>query len=551
MLIYQYLMATCVILSRLFASDDWKHLNFQTGEVSLRDDTDVVHKNMGPVLSRSSQADLRGLRPFLELDLHGRAARQPRSRSRVLPQLSSSPSTPSSSGPLLVVYGRARVPGRNNEEEISVLPRRYITSYIHSRSHQSTHPPIFLLLTSLCSLGHISFTAMGEASKGLQIKFAADQEVEARESNPLSYTGNSAAANDPRTKSYQWWIRVSIYSAFVLAGQSVGTLLGRVYYDKGGKSMWLATLVQLVGFVLLLPLYWPAVIKLRKERDTVSLPQPQQPSCKMLVFVYVSLGVLVAANCFLYSVGLLDLPVSTYSLICASQLAFNALFSFFLNSQKFTPFIVNSLILLTISSTLLVFQPSPSSNSTSSSALKAKYAVGFVCTVAASAGYGLALSLTELAFRKVIKQGTFKAILDMLIYPSIVSTAIIIIGLFASGDWKHLSREMENYQPGKLSYVMTLTWIAISWGVFSVGAIGLIFDVSSLFSNSISAAGLPIVPVFAAIFFHDRMDGIKVISMVLAIWGFASYVYQQYLDDAISKKKMKSIDSGIELSISA
>ncbi|KAG5036393.1 hypothetical protein JHK86_017233 [Glycine max] len=95
----------------------------------------------------------------------------------------------------------------------------------------------------------------------------------------------------------------------------------------------------------------------------------------------------------LYSLGLWCLPVSTYSLICSSQLAFNAFFSYFLNSFKFTPYIINSLVLLTISSTLLVFQNESSSDddddSDSTKISTKKYAIEFICTVGASAGYGL------------------------------------------------------------------------------------------------------------------------------------------------------------------
>lgn len=50
-----------------------------------------------------------------------------------------------------------------------------------------------------------------------------------------------------------------------------------------------------------------------------------------------------------------------------------------------------------------------------------------------------------------------------------------------------------------------------------------------------SASGLPFVPVLAVIFFKENMEGIKVIATVLALWGFASYLYQHYLDDLESK----------------
>ncbi|KAI4368107.1 hypothetical protein MLD38_016705 [Melastoma candidum] len=98
-----------------------------------------------------------------------------------------------------------------------------------------------------------------------------------------------------------------------------------------------------------------------------------------------------------------------------------------------------------------------------------------------------------------------------------------------------LRQEMELFGLGKLSYVMTLTWTAITWQVCTIGVGGLIYEVSSVFTNVISALGLPIVPVLAMVFFHDRMDGVKAISMVLAIWGFLSYVYQQYLDENCAK----------------
>lgn len=222
------------------------------------------------------------------------------------------------------------------------------------------------------------------------------------------------------------------------------------------------------------------------------------------------------------------LPVSTFTLIGSSQLGFNALFSYFLNSLKFTPFIINSLVLLTISSSLLMFQ-SESSNSTNVS--KKMYSIGFICTLVASAGYGLILSLTQLAFKKVVKRQNFKSVMDMIIYQQMVATCITLVGLFASGEWNGIKNEMEDYELGKASYVLDLTFIAITWQVFSIGCVGLIFEVSSLFSNAISVLGMPIVPILAVVFFQDKMHGIKAISMVLAVWGFISYVYQQYLDE--------------------
>ncbi|KAH1153717.1 hypothetical protein GLYMA_18G078300v4 [Glycine max] len=344
-----------------------------------------------------------------------------------------------------------------------------------------------------------------------------------------------------KKKRYYRWLRISIHSSLVLVCGSAAILLGRLYYEKGGKSKWMGTLVQLAGFPIQLPFHF---ISAPKNLTTNSSIHPKQSSASILAFIYVSIGLLLALDCYLYSVGLWYLPVSTYSLICSSQLAFNAFFSYFLNSLKFTPYIINSLVLLTISATLLVFQNESSSSddddSDSTQVSKKKYVIGFICTVGASAGYGLWLSLTQLVFKKVIKRETFKVVLDMILYTSLVATLATLVGLFASGEWSGLKNEMKEYELGKASYLLNLTFTAILWQVFTIGCLGLIREVSSLFSNAISALGVPIVPMLAVVFFHDKMDGIKGISMVLAIWGIISYVYQQYLDDTKSENRNTS-----------
>ncbi|KAL3741554.1 hypothetical protein ACJRO7_017078 [Eucalyptus globulus] len=379
----------------------------------------------------------------------------------------------------------------------------------------------------------------------LQLHIVGDAENKGENSShPTSIINNNQATITPQTKNFWWWIRVALCSFFVLSGQSVGTLIGRLYYNKGGNNKWLVTLVPLVGIPILLLLYLIPTPRNPSNPHMETRPHPhpqaqsqshsQSPSLKRLALVYLSLGIILALHCYLCSLGLLYLPVSTYFLVRSSQLVFSALFSFFLNAQKFTPYITNSLVLLTISSTLLVCQ---SNLEDTKGVSKVKYALGFVCTIGASVAYGLLLSLTQFFFRRVIKKETFRAVLDMLVCQSLVASVIIMVGLFGSGEWEHLGREMNGYELGKVRYVMNLVGIAVAWQVFRIGMMGLILDVSSLFSNSISAVGLPIVPIFAAVFFGERMDG-----------GFASYVYQHYLDDTKLKSQWNSV-GGDEVSV--
>ncbi|MBA0772363.1 hypothetical protein Gotri_007753 [Gossypium trilobum] len=330
-----------------------------------------------------------------------------------------------------------------------------------------------------------------------------------------------------KLKRWQWWLLVAINIFFLIAGQAAAVLLGRFYYDKGGNSKWMATLVQTAGFpVLCIPWF---LLHPSREASTSST----SPSIKTLALLYFVLGVLVAGDNMLYSVGLLYLSASTYSLICATQLAFNAVFSYFLNSQKFTALILNSVVILSLSAALIAVNDDSDGPS---GVPKGKFLIGFLCTLGASALYSLLLSFMQLSFQKVLKKETFSVVLEMQIYTSVVASCLSTIGLFASGEWKSLQHEMEVFGTGRVSYVLTLVWTAITWQVCAVGVVGLIFVVSSLFSNVISTLSLAVTPLAALVVFHDKMNGVKVIAMLLALCGFASYIYQNYIDDKKARR---------------
>ncbi|XP_020247608.1 probable purine permease 11 [Asparagus officinalis] len=290
--------------------------------------------------------------------------------------------------------------------------------------------------------------------------------------------------------------------------------------------MWMATLVQSAGCPLLLIPY----LLFPPSSNPNPLPRPPLPKTAL---IYIGLGLIIAGDNLMYSYGLLYLPLSTYSLVCASQLAFNVIFSYFLNAQKLTALIFNSVMLLTLSATLLGVR---SDSDDSIGVSKSKQALGFVLTLTASAVLSLLLSLTQCAFQKVFRRQTFFFVLEVQLCTNLVAACATVVGLFVSGDYRGLNEEMLGFEKGRVSYLMTLVWIAISWQVCSVGAVGLIFMVSSLFSNVIGTLGLPLVPVFAVVFFGDKMDGVKIVAMLIAVWGFLSYIYQHYLDDSRLKK---------------
>lgn len=117
-----------------------------------------------------------------------------------------------------------------------------------------------------------------------------------------------------------------------------------------------------------------------------------------------------------------------------------------------------------------------------------------------------------------------------------VASCIVLACFLASGEWKHVEGEMDGFALGKASYVMTLSWTAVTCQVSSFGIVGLIFEVSSLFANVVAVLNVPIVPTAAISLFHEKMDVDEAISMILAVWGCISYVYQHYLDDKESAR---------------
>lgn len=382
---------------------------------------------------------------------------------------------------------------------------------------------------------------MGEPQVENQLNISFEEEV------------NMANNSTSWREKYKRWIEIGFNAVLILVCLSAATLLGELYYREGGKSTWMNSLVQMVGFPILFPIL---LLKKREEnredeehmhKNTIN-SNNKNPSVWMFLSVYVFLGLLLGGSCILNAVGLLHLPVSTFSLISASQLGFNALFSFFLNSQKITTYIANSIILLTISSILLVFQPDDSS-STDSSKGKGYVLIGFICTLFGSAGYALLLSATERIFRNVMKKRTLKEVMSVVIWQSFFATCAILIGLFASGEWRWIKTEMNEYKLGEVSYVMTLVWNALAWQIYTIGLLSLIMKVSALFANVITALSVPLIPVLALIFFNEKMSGVKVISMILAIWGFLSYGYQQYLDEVKLKTELSKAKEEAEVSL--
>ncbi|KAG6489813.1 probable purine permease 11 [Zingiber officinale] len=330
---------------------------------------------------------------------------------------------------------------------------------------------------------------------------------------------------------WKWQIMVAVATSVIIVTHSAGTLLGRLYFDGGGRSKWLATVVQSAGAPLCLPLL--CLLSLRVK----SPPPPSAARRRDIALIYLSLGFLISASNLMYSYALLYLPVSTFSLLCATQLAFNAVSSYFLNAHRFTPPVLNSVALLTFSAVLVAV----GSESDASNASRSERRLGVALALAASALFALTLSLMELSFERVIKARTWAAAVEMEVWTSTAATAAAVAGLWASGEWRRVGEEMERFRRGgRAGYVMALVGTAAAWQLYAVGLVALVEAASALFANVTCTVGTALVPLAAVAVFGDEMDAAKAVAMGIAFWGFASYVYQHYLDESNSKRGVDS-----------
>ncbi|KAG8073771.1 hypothetical protein GUJ93_ZPchr0006g41024 [Zizania palustris] len=328
-----------------------------------------------------------------------------------------------------------------------------------------------------------------------------------------------------------------IFSACLVLLGAGGPLLLRVYFVHGGNRLWLSATLQLSGWPLLLP---PLCVSLYRSRrhGILNLLLPLR-----LVGPAAVLGGLYAVSCFVYGLGSQALPLSTSSLLLATQLAFTAVFAFLFVGLRFTPFSANAVVLLTIGPAVLGVGPSSGKPAGQSS--KA-YWTGFCEAIAAAALAGLVLPLVEVAQAKYGRRTgptakvppPYATVMQMQAVMGAAGTAVCLLGMAIKGDFQAMPKEAAEFGIGTTNYYLVLIWDAVSWQLLNLGIMGLITCASSLLAGIMIAVLLPVSQVLAVIFLHEKFDGTKGIALVLSLWGFVSYLYGEKAQKKLEIQKM-------------
>ncbi|CAN6894597.1 unnamed protein product [Brassica oleracea] len=100
----------------------------------------------------------------------------------------------------------------------------------------------------------------------MSVNVSSDQNLEA---NLIHHEAiESSSSSVPQIKNYKRWFRLSIYVFFVLFFQPLATILGRLYYENGGESTYVVTLLSLVGFPVLILFSFFSQTRQPKSTDT-------------------------------------------------------------------------------------------------------------------------------------------------------------------------------------------------------------------------------------------------------------------------------------------
>ncbi|XP_002973993.2 probable purine permease 5 [Selaginella moellendorffii] len=321
-----------------------------------------------------------------------------------------------------------------------------------------------------------------------------------------------------KRKSRLYWLMLALSGVVTVVSTVSAFLIGRFYFTQGGSRRWLSAWIQVAG--------WPLSASMLFLQKTKSLRETLSISRK-LASAYVVLGAINGGVCLLYAWGISYLPASTSSILISTQLVFTSLFALVIVRKPLSPFMWNAVVLMTCSTVLVGLH---SSSDKPPGLTHSQYILGFVMTLAAAVLFGLLIPLFELVTKNLMASSS-SAVAELMTFVNIVATVVLSIGMAINGDFSRISAESRVFKSGRVSYFMTLFWSAVLYQVQYLSVTGVAMLASSLLSGILITASTPLVSIFAFFFFHDNLGGVKIMALVLSVWGFISYAYGGYLDE--------------------
>ncbi|XP_016544772.1 probable purine permease 4 [Capsicum annuum] len=324
---------------------------------------------------------------------------------------------------------------------------------------------------------------------------------------------------------------VGINYMLLFVGSISSSLLSKFYFNHKGDSRWVSTCVQSAGFpLLLLPIYLPFYVFKSTHRKPFTRFTPK------ILLISILIGLLLGLNNLLFSWGNSYLPVSTNSLVLSSQLVFTLITSVIIVKQKITYANLNCVILLTLSSVLLALG---SSHDRPKGLTRTKYFIGFFSTIGAGLLFSLYLPLMEKIYKNVY---CYSMVVEMQMVMELAATVLATLGMIIDGGFSAIKKEGKNvFDLGEQAYWLTVVFNVVTWQFCFMGTAGMVFLTSSLTGGVCMTALMAVNVLGGVIVYGDNFGGFKVVSTLLCVWGFSSYLYGLHMK--IEDEEQKNKDS--------
>ncbi|XP_020099715.1 probable purine permease 5 isoform X2 [Ananas comosus] len=315
-----------------------------------------------------------------------------------------------------------------------------------------------------------------------------------------------------RRKPVSYRILLVLSSAAMLTAFPASSLLSRLYYSDGGQSKWIISWAAVAGWPLTALFLIPAYFANRISPTPLSL--------KLLAW-YILLGFLSAADNLMFAWAYAYLPASTASLLAASSLVFSSLFGYFIVKNRINLASVNAIVIITAGVVVIALD---ARSDRYEGITDKQYTLGFVWDILGSALHGLIFALSELVFIKVLGRRSFHVVLEQQVMVSFAAFAFTTLGLVVQKGFAEMRSEAERFARGGSSYAQVLFWAAVTFQLGVLGGTGVLFLASTVFAGVLNAVRVPLTSIAAVVLFQDPMSGFKILSLVITVWGFGSYI---------------------------